>query len=194
MIVIIIPVILYSLLVYGLIRLSKHKLKNEGEEKIKKNKKRIIRYSSILFPILFICYMIFLFGLSFEEHHVSKGTFMWYATMDNKTIRKFPLIEPDGEAYYASLGGDHPTIAGGWKISYASKKDMEDLTPIILSYLEDSGFAIEEVLENGKQWQTFDKSETNRVYTGHSKKGEGLDLLFYNDMEGRACLSCVIVN
>jgi len=54
-------------------------------------KKWIIGSAVILFFPLGLLYLSYLFGLALDNHYdVKKGTFLWYATMDNETITDFP--------------------------------------------------------------------------------------------------------
>src|SRR5690606_14270866 len=113
-------------------------------------------------------YFSYLFGIALNNHYnVKKGTFLWYATMDNKTITEFPVIEPIGGETYNKIGGDGPNIATGWEIEYESRADIETLTEKFVEYLKSDGYELEAVLETQFYWTGKNKkNETNRLYSG----------------------------
>ena len=168
-------------------RMNIGKVKN----KLRRNRKRIIIISVILWLVLRFAY---LFSVAFDDHYdVKKGTLLWYATMDNKTITKFPVIEPYGRAVYNSIGGDRPSIAAGWEIQYTSNADSEALTEKILDYLEKRGFTVEEVEERYWYWW-IKKAESSRFYSGvNERRGEGLDLAFFKTKNGKIVIECTIL-
>ena len=165
----------------------------KAKNKSQKTLKRIIIVSVILFPILIFLCFAYMFSIAFEDHYdVKKGTLLWYATMDNKTITEFPVIEPNGRATYNRIGGDSPSIAAGWEIEYISYANSEVLIKQILDYLEKRGFTINEVEERYWYWWNK-KTELDRLYSGANKKGEGLDLAFLKKENGMTEIVCTIV-
>ncbi len=193
--IIIIPIIAYFTIAVGLVFFSNTLLKNKGVEKIKKNRRWIIIFSLFLFPILGFLYFSFLFGIALNDHYdVKKGTFLWYATMDNKTIKEFPLIEPFGKVTYNSIGGDGPNIGTGWGIEFTSKKDSKDLVTSILLYLKKEGFETNEVDETQYYWAgKYKRNEKNNLFSGYNKKGESLDLLLQRLENSMTRIICTIV-
>lgn len=193
--ILVIPIIIYIFLVLGLIILSNQISENKKVEERKRSRKRIIIFSAILFPVLSLLYLSYLFGVAFEDHYnVRKGTFLWYATMDNETITEFPVIEPCGMAIYNSIGGDNPNIATGWEIKYTSKKNIEDLSQLIIKYLQEKGFTINEVDKTQYYWkEKYVKNEINYLYAGYNKKGEALDVIFYRQSDETTGVECTIV-
>ena len=162
-------------------------------DKIRRNPKRIIVVFLILLPLL---WFIYLFSISFEDHcNVRKGTLLWYATMNNKTITKFPVIKLDGKVTYNSIGGDSPSIAAGWEIIYTSSEDIEKITEEILEYLKNRGFAIHEVEQTEHYWMgKYKRNEMSRLYSGVNKqKGEGLNLSLFLQKNGKTTIECTIV-
>ena len=123
---ILIPVLLYLLIVFVLICIVDFSFKAKPQN-IRKRRKRWIKVSAvILFFPLVLLYLSYLFGLAIDDHYdVKKGTFLWYATMNNKTIIDFPIFEINGKVKYNSIGGDSPSIGAGWEIEYISKTDIE---------------------------------------------------------------------
>lgn len=151
--------------------------------KRKKSRKWIKISSILLFPILGLLYLSYLFSIALENHYdVQRGSFLWYATMDNQTITEFPIIKSiDGYTTYNSIGGDSPNIGTGWEIAYTSKEEREILTAKILQYLNEEGYQLKEVNETQFYWKgKHKKSDSNQLYSGANKKGESLDLLFVN--------------
>lgn len=127
--IIIAPILLYLTIIISLILIGKYLFKNKTESVQKRIKKWIIGAAVVLFfPIAFL-YLSHLFGIALKDHYdVKKGTFLWFATMDNKTITKFPVIEPIADATYNKIGGDGSTIVTGWGIEYESRTNIKTLT------------------------------------------------------------------
>ena len=174
--ILLIPVAIYSILILCLI-LAVNFLLEERTAKFRKRVRKWILITSfiLLFPLGFI-YFIYLFSIAVENHYdVQKGTFLWYVTMDNRTITQFPIIEPSGKVTFNKIGGDGPSIATGWEIEYLSSNDIESLEAEIIPYLKKEGYDVEKVEEvqfhgRGK------KNESNQIYFGRNEKGESLDL------------------
>jgi hypothetical protein len=136
-------------------------------------KRWIIGTSVVLFFPLGFLYFSYLFGLALDNHEdVKKGTFLWYATMDNKTIKNFPVFESVGKIKYNSIGGDSPNISTGWEIEYESKSEIEYLTDRLTEYLKNEGYKIKGVNEPQYNWKAgVKKNGTNELYSG-STTGE----------------------
>jgi hypothetical protein len=193
--ILIVPIIAFIATVIGLIFLSNKILKNKDVSKRKRNRRWIIISSSILFPILGFLYFSFLFGIALDDHYdVTRGTFLWYATMDNKTITEFPILEPMGNATYNKIGGDGPSIATGWEVEYNSKKDTENLSSTIIEYLKSDGFELSGVNETQYYWTGRYKANGNtKLFSGFNKKGESLDLLIQRQDNRTTRIECTIV-
>jgi len=193
--IIIIPIIVYCLLVLGITILTNKSLKDRTTPLRKKIRRRIITVSTFLFfPLLFI-YFSYLFGLAFDNHYdVKKGTFLWYATMDNNTITNFPLIKSKSCVTYSSIGGDGPNIGTGWGIEYVSEEENQILVDKINVYLKSKGYEIEEVSETQYYWKGKNKkNETNQLFSGANEKGESLDILFERQEDELIKVECTIV-
>jgi len=169
--------------------------KNKSIEKRKRNRRRIVITSLILFPILGLLYFSFLFGIALDDHYdVKRGTFLWYATMDNKTITEFPILEPIENAIYNKIGGDGPNIATGWGVEYNSEKSTEVLSSNIIDYLKKDGFELSEVNETQYYWTgRYKMNESTKLFSGFNKKGESLDLLIQRQVNGTTRIECTIV-
>jgi len=193
--ILIVPIIVYLAAVVGLIFMSNKVLKNKGVEKRKRNSRWIIISSSIIFPILGLLYLSFLFGIALDNHYdVKRGTFLWYATMDNKTITKFPILEPIKIATYNKIGGDGPNIGTGWGVEYNSKKDTDNLSSTIMEYLKTEGFELSVVNETKYYWKgRYKTNENTKLFSGFNKKGESLDLLIQRQDNGTTRIKCTIV-
>jgi hypothetical protein len=193
--ILIIPIFAYLVIIVGIIFFSNKVLKNKSIEKRKRNCRWIIIFASILFPILGFLYFSFLFGIALDDHYdVKKGTFLWYATMDNKTITEFPIQEPIENKTYNKIGGDGPNIATGWKIEYESKANIETLTKKIVEYIESEGYKLKTVDETQFYWKGKNKKdEMNILYAGSNATGESLDLLFHRQKNGTTRIECSIV-
>ncbi len=173
----------------------KYLFKTNTESVQRRIKRWIIGSAVVLFFPIGLLYFSYLFGIALDDHYdVKKGTFLWYATMDNKTITEFPIIEPIGDATYNKIGGDSPNIATGWEIEYESKADIETLTEKFVEYLKSYGYELEAVLETQFYWTGKNKkNETNRLYSGSNEKGESLDLLLQRQNNGLTTIECSIV-
>jgi hypothetical protein len=163
------------------------------------NRKRIKVVFLILLPILVLLLFIFIyvFSISFENHYnVRKGTLLWYITMDNQTITKFPEIKLNGKVTYNSIGGDSPSIAKGWEIVYTSNEDIEKITEEILEYLKNREFTMSEVEQTEYYWiGRHKRDEMNRLYSGvNKKKEEGLDLALFLQENGMTIIQCTITH
>lgn len=194
--ILIVPIIAYTTAVIALIFLSNKILKDKNLVKRKRTRKWIIISSSILFPILGFIYFSFLIGIALDDHYdVKRGTFLWYATMDNKTITEFPVLEPMGTATYNKIGGEGSNIGTGWGIEYNSKKDTDKLSSTIIEYLKSDGFELSEVNETQYYWSgRYKKSENTELFSGFNKKGESLDLLIQKQNNGTTKIECTIVH
>ncbi|MCI4670483.1 MAG: hypothetical protein MRZ79_20270 [Bacteroidia bacterium] len=183
------------ILVFGLIWIVDFSFKAKTENISKRIKRWIKVLAIILFFPLILLYLSYLFGLSIDDHYdVKKGTFLWYATMDNQTITEFPVFDVNGKVKYNSIGGDSPAISTGWEIEYTSKTDIKTLTNQIVEYLEKEGYEIKEVEETQFYWKGKNKkNETNQLYSGSNEKGESLDLLVQNIGSGLIKIECSIV-
>ena len=193
--IIIIPILIYCILVLGIILLTNKSLKGRARSLRKKIRKRIITISVILFfPLLFF-YFSYLFSLALDNHYdVKKGTFLWYATMDNNTITDFPLIKPKSRVIYNSIGGDGPNIGTGWGIEYVSEEENQMLVKKIIDYLKSEGYEIKEVTETQYYWPGKNKkNETNQLFSGANEKGESLDIMFEKQMKKLTKIECTIV-
>lgn len=193
--IILIPILLYLILIFGLIWIVDFSFKTKPENIRKRIKKWIKVLVIILFFPLVLLYLSYLFGLAIDDHYdVKKGTFLWYATMDNETITEFPVFEANGKVKYNSIGGDSPSIATGWEIEYTSKTDIETLTNQIVEYLEKEGYEIKEVKETQFYWTGKNKKNgTNQLHSGSNEKGESLDLLIQSLGNGLNKIECSIV-
>jgi len=193
--IIILPILLYLTVVISLTLMVKYLFKTNTESVQRRIKRWIIGSAVVLFFPIGLLYFSYLFGIALDDHYdVKKGTFLWYATMDNKTITEFPIIEPIGDATYNKIGGDSPNIATGWEIEYESKADIETLTEKFVEYLKSYGYELEAVLETQFYWTGKNKkNETNRLYSGSNEKGESLDLLLQRQNNGLTTIECSIV-
>lgn len=193
--IIIIPILLYLTFVIGLTLIVKNLFKTSTESVQRRIKRWIIGSAVVLFFPIGLLYLSYLFGISLDDHYdVKKGTFLWYATMDNKTINEFPVIEPTGGATYNKIGGDGPNISTGWEIEYESRADIETLSEKFVEYLKSDGYKLEAVLETQFYWTGKNqKNETNRLYSGSNEKGESLDLLLQIQNNGLITIECSIV-
>jgi len=193
--IILIPTLLYLILVFGLIWFVGFSFKAKPENIRKRIKRWIKLLAIILFFPLILLYLTYLFGLAIEDHYdVKKGTFLWYATMDNETIKDFPIFQVHGGVTYNSIGGDSPSIDTGWEIEYTSKTDIETLTNQIVEFLEKDGYEIEEVEETQFYWSGKNrKNDTNHLYSGSNEKGESLDLLIHSLGNGLNKIECSII-
>lgn len=193
--IMIIPIIIYCLLVLGIILFTNKSLKDRATPFRKKIRKRIISISVILFfPLLFF-YFSYLFGLALDNHYdVKKGTFLWYATMDNNTITDFPIIKSKSRVTYNSIGGDGPSIGTGWGIEYVSEEENQILVKKIIDYLKSEGYEIMEVTETQYYWTGKNKkNKTNQLFSGANEKGESLDILFEKQVKNLTKIECTIV-
>lgn len=193
--IIIIPIIVYCLLVLGITLLTNKSFKDRTIPFRKKIRKWIVTVSAILFfPLLFF-YFSYLFGLTLDNHYdVKKGTFLWYATMDNTTITNFPLIKPKSRVTYNSIGGDGSNIGTGWGIEYVSEEENQILVNKIIVYLKSKGYEIKEVAETQYYWTGKNKkNETNQLFSGANEKGESLDILFVKQENQLTKIECTIV-
>ena len=147
--ILLIPILLYCLLFVGLILLFNKLILRKSELKRKKKTRKIILIiGSVLFPICLLLNFSFLFGIALDDHYnVKKGTFLWYATMDNETITDFPQIDPVGEATFNKIGGDSPSISAGWEIEYTSRMNVDNVFPTIKKYLNEKGFKLKATKE-----------------------------------------------
>lgn len=193
--IIIVPILFYLIFVICLILIVNYLFKNKTESVQKRIKKWIIGLAVVLFfPIAFL-YFSHLLGIALKDHYdVKKGTFLWFATMDNRTITKFPVIEPIADATYNKIGGDDPTIATGWGIEYETRADIETLTEELIEYLKKDGFELSEVDETQYYWTGKHKrNEDTQLISGFNKKGESLDLLIQKQVDGTIRVKCTIV-
>jgi hypothetical protein len=173
----------------------KYFFKTSAEPVRKRIKRWIIGSAIVLFFPLVLLYISYLFGIALDDHYdVKKGTFLWYATMDNKTITGFPVIEPIGNVTYNKIGGDGPNIATGWEIKYQSRADIDTLTKEFVECLKSDGYELKAVDETQFYWTGKNKkNEMNRLYSGSNEKGESLDLLLQRQNNGTARIECSIV-
>ena len=194
--ILLIPLFAYCILVLGLIFLLNWILKSNGKEiqLRKKVRKRVITSLLILIPIIGFFYLSYLFGIALDNHNdVKKGTFLWYATMDNETISEFPLIEPIGNVTYNSIGRDSPSIGAGWEIEYESKKSSAELIPLLKKYLLQEGYELKEVNEPECSWKNYQKNDSMLLFAGVSKKGECLDLTIEIKANGNSDIEVMIL-
>jgi len=193
--IIILPILLYLTVVISLALIVKYLFKTSTESVQRRIKRWIIGSAVVLFFPIGLLYLSYLFGIVLDDHYdVKKGTFLWYATMDNKAITEFPVIEPIGGATYNKIGGDAPSIATGWEIEYESRADIETLTEKFVEYLKSDGYELEAVLETQFYWTgKNNKNETNRLYSGSNEKGESLDLFLQRQNNGLTTIECSIV-
>ena len=193
--IILIPILIYIVFTIALTLGVSFLLKRKDEFIRKQVKKWIIGSAVILFFPLGLLYLSYLFGLALDNHYdVKKGTFLWYATMDNETITDFPVFESVGKVTYNSIGGDSPNIGTGWEIEYESKSDITLLTDRITEYLKNEGYEIKSVSEPQYNWKVdFKKNETNELFSGSNDKGESLDLLLQKQIDGLTKVECSIL-
>jgi hypothetical protein len=193
--IVFLPIIAYVLIVFGLMFLSNKILKNKTIEKRRISRRWIIVSASILFPILAFLYLAFLFGIALEDHYdVKRGTLLWYATMTNRTITEFPIVEPSVSATYDKIGGDSPSISTGWAVEYYSNKDEETLSSTILNYIKTKGFELSEQNETQYYWPgKYKKDKHTKLFAGVNKKGDALDLLIQRQGNGTTKIDCTIV-
>lgn len=139
-------------------------------------------------------YLSLLFSIALDDHYdVKKRTFLWYATMNNKTITEFPLVAPIGNITYNSIGGDSPSIGAGWEIKYKSKKNSKELAPLLRDYFLKEGYPLEEVNESTCSWKKYYKSDSILLFTGVSKKGECVDLMIKLKANGNSAIEALIL-
>ncbi|MEZ4848441.1 MAG: hypothetical protein R3B93_07455 [Bacteroidia bacterium] len=188
--ILIIPVLACILLVAGLMYLARRISRESG-----KIERRIFFTSLALFLVLGFFYFSFLFGIALNDHHdVKRGTFLWYVTMDNPTITEFPVIFPNGEVVYNSIGGDSPNIGTGWEIEYESIAGYQELIHEIVEYLESEGYEMREV--DKTQYYTvgkYKKSESITLFSGTRKNGGGLDLMIKDGKNDVRKIVCSII-
>jgi hypothetical protein len=165
--------ILFAVLVWLILNYAFKK-----NEAIQRVKRWIIGLSIGLFIPLTVFYFIYIFGTAFENHYdVRKGTLLWYATMDNRTITQFPVLNPAENVTYNSIGGDSPEIGTGWEIEYLSQEENQRIESTILEHLTKEGFDIKKVDELQYYGAGFKKnSNTTKLYSGSKENGESLDL------------------
>ena len=193
--IILIPILIYIVFTIALILGVSFLLKRKYEFIRTRVKKWIIGSAVILFFPLGFLYLSYLFGLALDNHYdVEKGTFLWYATMDNETITDFPVFESVGKVTYNSIGGDSPNIGTGWEIEYESKSDITLLKDKITEYLKNEGYEIKSVSEPQYNWKVdVKKNETNELFSGSNDKGESLDLLLQKQIDGLTKVECSIL-
>jgi hypothetical protein len=193
--IILIPILLYLTAVIFLIWIGNFSFKSKTETARKKLKRWIIGIAIVLILPLGLLYFSYLFGLALDNHYdVKKGTFLWYATMDNETITEFPVFESVGKATYNGIGGDSPNIGTGWEIEYESKSDITFLKDKITEYLKNEGYEISSVDEPQYNWKVgVKKNETNEIFSGSNNKGESLDLLLQKQVDGLTKVECSIL-
>ena len=169
---------LYTGLSIAIIVLLNYLLKTKSQS-LRIKVKKWVKYTliALFFPST-LFYLSILFSTSLEDHNdVKKGTFLWYATMDNETITEFPIIKSKEKVTYNSIGGDGPNIATGWEISYSSSENHNTLSNTIMEYLKSNGFSVSKVEKTQCYWKgRFKTSNSNQLYSGTNKKGECLDL------------------
>ena len=189
--IIYIPILIYILAVIGLIFLLR---------KVCKNNSKVIWWAyltfGVLFPILFVLYILFLFGIGVESHYnVKKDTFLWYATIDaDKTIVDFPQIQPIQNVVFNNVGGDSPSIAGGSEIQYQSSADYNSLKKEIMDYLTSQEFEIKEVSEADFYWYVTNiRSDKKGFFTASNKKGEQVYLSLQLNKKSVTSVECAIV-
>ena len=166
--------------------------KNKAIQRIKR---WVIGLSIGLFIPLTITYFIYVFGTRFERHFdVKKGTLLWYATMDNKTITQFPILKPVNNVRYNSIGGDSPEIGAGWEVEYLSQENYQQIESTLIEYLKNKGFDIEKVDE--LQYYGAGSNENNKstqLYSGSNENGESLDLLLKKNEDQTTRIECSII-
>lgn len=189
------PIILYVLIIVGLVAGANHVSKNKEVKERKRMRSWVIISSTILFPILGFLYLSFLFGIAIDDHYdLEKGTFLWYAVMDNETITEFPVVELYGNVTYNGIGGNYPGIAKGWEIKYISKTNCQNLIPILIEYLRQAGYTINEVRETQYDSTKQDKkNRIRRVYSGSNIDREILNLVFQEQDNGMTEIECRIL-
>ncbi|MFK7972027.1 MAG: hypothetical protein AB8F95_16790 [Bacteroidia bacterium] len=139
--------------------------------------------------------MLNLLALAIDDHYdVKRGTFTWWATMDNTTITSFPVHEPKEEVTYHAIGGDSPSIGTGWEIEYSSHASPSTLAAIIIPYLKNEGYQMEKVAQTQHYIiGQHHKSDRKTLYSGVDAKGQSLDLLIDSVAHNTTVVDCSIV-
>ena len=194
--ILLIPIALYIVSTTILIWIVGFAIKSQNTKARKGVKKWIVITSVILFFPLGFLYILYLSGLALENHYdVKRGTFLWYATMDNETITNFPIIEPAGEVRFNSIGGDSPNIGTGWGIEYESAESIKPVSKQLIQYLRSEGYNIQPVERTQYYWiGRHEKSENNELYSGSNEIGESLDLLIERKDNESTRIECSIVH
>jgi len=193
--IIVIPILIYIAITSALVWIVNLVWKNKDQSARKRIRVWMIGTSAVLILPLGFMYFSYLFGLALDHHHdVQRGTFLWYATMNNETITDFPILAPVGKVRFNSIGGDSPNIGTGWQIEYVSKTDAKTVSIRILEYLEGEGYNLHRAGETQFYWVgKHKKNETNELYSGSNQKGESLDLLIQASENGTTQIECSIV-
>jgi len=189
--IILLPILIYLTIIIGLIYLSNKVFKSN---RTKKTARRSIGIPAIiLFPILLLYYFSVLFNIALEDHNnIKKGTFLWYVTMDDKTITEFPIIKQIGEVQYNSLGGDSPSISAGWEIEYLSSINYENSTNKIIPYLNLKGYQLHQTKEPIYTYN-IDKNSPTIIYKGRNKEGKTIELIIQELDKKKVKVKCTIV-
>lgn len=189
--IILILLIIDLLITISLIGIANFLLKR----KTKIVRKRVRRWIIGTAVVFFFPLVLYLFGLAIDNHDdVKKGSFLWYATMNNETITNFPVLEPVGKVRFNSIGGDSPSIGTGWGIEYESKADIKTISKRIIEYLQSEGYDIKPVDKTQFYWLGKNKKEeTNELYSGSNQKGESLDLMIQRQGNESTQIECSIV-
>lgn len=196
-----IPFIIYIFFIIGLVYLTNYIFKSKVERVRKKIRGWIIGIGVFLFFPLGFLNFIYHLSLAFEDHNnVKRGTFLWYATMDNKTITEFPTINVKGDVKYNKRGGDNPNIGGGWEIEYESTENTETLRSNLLDYLKSENFnLLEKSSTEFKYWKVKDQENGKLLlYFGSKKKKYSslkthLYLMIQELKNGRSKIKCAVI-
>ncbi|WP_298476947.1 hypothetical protein [uncultured Maribacter sp.] len=193
--IIIVPILLYLTAVIFLIWIVNISFKSKTEKARKTLKRWIIGIAVVVFLPLGLLYFSYLFGLALDNHYdVKKGSFLWYATMDNKAIANFPVFESVGKVKHNSIGGDSPNIGTGWEIEYESTAEIEELSDRITEYLKKEGYELKTADQPEYNWKAdIKKNEKNQLYSGSNDKGESLDLLLQKQDNELTKIECSIL-
>ncbi len=153
----------------------------------------IVVGSIILFPIFGFLYFTYLFGLALNDHYnVKKGTFLWYATID-EVVTEFPVIEPAKGVTYHHISGDSPGFSGGSGIVYESREGSKKVIPLLKDYLLKEGYTLEIVDKTKCGWAKDFRNNTTLLFAGISKEGGCLDLTVRTKSNGNSEIKALIL-
>lgn len=190
----VLPIVIYILLILIIYFLTKHNSRSKTQDFGGKIGKRILITSVILFLPLASLYFSYVDKLVHDnQYDVKKWTFVWYATMDNKSITQFPLIGLTGEVVYNRYGIDRKDIGSGWEIKYESRKSSNELIPLLKDYFLKEGFKLEIVDQARCTYNTHRTNEFTLLFAGVSDKGECLDLTIKLKENGNSEIEALIV-